>query len=58
MGISQKDVKQGASTIKELDRVTKLRAASAALSFFRQLTQLLLQALLQRRIIKFKSGIG
>ena len=34
MGISQRDLPQGASTITDLDRVTKLRAASAALSLF------------------------
>lgn len=33
MGISQKDVTQEALAIMELDRMTKLRAASAALSF-------------------------
>jgi len=34
LGISQKDVTQGASTITDLDRETKIRAASAALSCF------------------------
>ena len=34
VGISQREISQEASTITDLDRVAKLRAASAALSLF------------------------